>query len=53
MCEEEAKGKVIIYVEGDGRKAGGPRLFQMSKEGGLLCFSGTKIRGSHMIQQDL
>ena len=36
-----------------GEKIGGPRLFSMSKEEGLLCFSGTKIRWSHMIQQDL
>ena len=41
------KGPVIIYEEG------GPMLFSMRKEWGLLCFSGTKIRGSHMIQQDL
>ena len=45
MCEEEAKGQVIIYVEGGGRKTGGPRPFQMSKEGGLLCFFWYKDKG--------
>ena len=36
-----------------GKQIGGPRLFYISKEGGLLLFSGTKIRGGDMIQQDL
>ena len=37
---------------GGGKKIGGPRLFYISKEGGLLLFSGTKIRGGNMIQQE-
>ena len=48
-----SKGPVIIYVEGGGgRKIGGKAILN-EQRGGLLCFSGTKIRGNYMIQQDL
>ena len=37
---------------GGWEKNRGARLFEISQDGGLLSFSGTKIRGGHMIQQD-
>ena len=51
----EGKGPVIICVGGGGweKNMGAKAILNEQRGGGLLCFSGIKIRWSHMIQQDL
>ena len=50
----EGKGPVITYVGGGGwEKNRGAKAILNEQRGGLLSFSGIKIRWSHMIQQDL